>query len=98
MNQPILEILWEMPHVKFTRLASGNYCLVVTSMELNDYMEDFLWDDYDFHATSVALETPGSIPVYYNELTPHLPVAKFIEALNRLDPEEVKRIYQLTNR
>ena len=95
MDDSLKIVLWELPHVKFVSLASGNYCLMVEGTMLNDFVEDHLWDDYQYHTTAVAMDTPYSIPVYSNYLTADLPVAPFIDALNLLDPVEVERISKL---
>jgi hypothetical protein len=93
MKEQIREVWWQMDHVMFVSLAAGNYCLIVEGTALNDFVEDFLWDDYEFDATSVTMEGPASIPVYYNYLAADLPAARFVESLNGLDREEAERVF-----
>ena len=95
MKDIIKELLWDLHHVNFVSLESGEYCLIVVSTMLNDFVEDHLWDDYQYHKTAVTMETPSSMPVYYNYLPADLPVPAFIELLNQLDPAEVEKVYQL---
>ena len=91
------EVLFEFPHVKLVHLESGAYCLTVEDTELNDYVEDFLWDDYEYQATSVSLEGVSMLAVYYNYFDAGFPIEGVIEALKQLDPNEVERIFRLNN-
>lgn len=91
------EVLWEVPHIKIVRLESGEYCLVVEDTELNDFVEDFLWDDYEYQATSVSMQGRSNPAVYYNYFDANFHVDGLIEALNQLDLNEVKRIFSLNN-
>jgi hypothetical protein len=95
MDEEIKELLWDTSHVNFVSLASGNYCLIVEGTMVNDFVEDHLWDEYEYYATTVTMEAPTSVPIYYNYLPADLPVALFIESLQRLDANEVERIYKL---
>jgi hypothetical protein len=94
MNDTIKEVLWEMSHLTFVSLDSEDYCLIVESTALNDFVEDHLWDEYQYQATSVSMATASSVAVYYNYLASSLPVARFIEALRLLNPNDVVRIYK----
>ena len=97
MDEQIKEVLWQMEHIRFVSLETGNYCLIVEDTELNDHVEDFLWDEYEYNATRVVMDTPASIPVYYNYLPSDLPAGRFLESLKLLDPVEVERIFRLNN-
>ncbi|GAA4344657.1 hypothetical protein [Flaviaesturariibacter amylovorans] len=94
MEQPALNILFEIPHVRFVSLGADGYCLIVEDTAVNDFVEDHLWDDYEYSATSVSMDTEESIPLYYNYLPPELPADEFIEALRRLDPADVEKVFQ----
>ena len=97
MEDSIKELLWDLPHINFVSFESGEYCLIVVGTTLNDFVEDHLWDDFEYFKTAVTMETPSSIPVYYNYLPADLPVTTFIEALNQLDPIEVERVSRLNS-
>lgn len=93
MDENVKEVLWEMPHLKFVSLEKGDYCLMVESINLNDFVEDYLWDEYEYAATQVAMESPTSNPVYYNYLPSDLPLIKFLERLNELNPHEIQQVF-----
>jgi hypothetical protein len=96
MEDRIKETLWEITHVKLVRMDSGDYCLIVEDTGLNDFVEDHLWDEYEYKTTSVQMNASG-IAVYYNALDANLPSAALVEALQQLDPSDVERIYRLNN-
>jgi hypothetical protein len=98
MEKAIKEVIWEMPHVIFVHMESGDHCLIVEDTEVNDLVEDHLWDEYEYAATSVSMETPASIPVYYNFLAADLPVDRFVEALKGIDPTLVEQVFRLNNK
>jgi hypothetical protein len=93
MKEPVKEVLWESAHVKLVSLASGASCLVVEGMQLNDFVEEHLWDHFEYEATSVEMERPASIPVYYNYVPDDVPAARVIDLLNELDPTELEQAF-----
>jgi hypothetical protein len=93
MKEPVDAVLWEVPHLKFVSLQSGRCCVVVTGMQLNDFVEEHLWDHFEYEATSVEMERPTSIPVYYNYVPSDFPAARVIDLLNELDPADLGRVY-----
>ncbi|HEX2533161.1 MAG TPA: hypothetical protein VHK69_05470 [Chitinophagaceae bacterium] len=86
-------VLFELPHIRLVRRVSGLYCLIVEDTELNDYVEDFLWDDFEYATTSVTLQSSG-LPVYTNCFGPGFPVEPLLESLRRLDAREVEQVYR----
>lgn len=100
METGIKEVLFQMPHVVLVRLEGGEYCLVVEDTELNDYVEDLLWDNFEYRATSVS-QPDRSLPAvyynYFNEPGTDYPIEGVIEALQQLDAGEVERIFRLNN-
>ncbi|RYY96562.1 MAG: hypothetical protein EOO11_13200 [Chitinophagaceae bacterium] len=97
MNEATQVVLWQIPHVLFVRLDTGNYCLIVEGIEVNDYVEDHLWDDYEYSATNVSMDGPRSVPVYYNYLPADLPLEPFLEALGGLDAEVADKIFRMSH-
>lgn len=93
----VKEVLWEVPHIKLAYLEGGELCLIVEDTELNDYVEDFLWDEYDFIATSVSVAAGARTAIYNNYLDVNIPLKELIEVLSQLDLNEVERIYKLNN-
>lgn len=91
------EVLLELPHIKLVRLESGAYCLMVEDTELNDYVEDFLWDDYEYQSTTVSMQGREMPVVYNNYFDADFPVGGLIEALKQLDVNEVERVFRLNN-
>ena len=96
MEDRVKEMLWEITHVRLVRLDSGAYCLIVEDTAVNDFVEDHLWDEYEYKTTAVQMNASG-IAVYYNSLDGNLPSAALVKALQQLDPNEVERIYRLNN-
>ena len=91
-------ILWEIPHVQLVRLESGGYCLIVEDTNVNDFVEDFLWDEYEYDATNVSLPIGSKTAVYANYFHAGFPVERLIESLKLLDAEEVERVYRQSHR
>ena len=89
--------LFEIPHIRLTQTEPGMYCLVVDSTELNDYVEDFLWDDFEYQTTSVSLHNTSALATYYNYLDAGIPTKQLVDALNQIDLNEVARIVKLNN-
>ena len=90
------QVLWEIPHVKLVRMEGGSYCLIVEDTEVNDFVEDHLWDDFEYDTTSIEMAGP-TLAVYHNCFFPGLVLEPLMEALQRLDPAEVERVYRLNN-
>ena len=95
MDVIIKKVLWEVPNVKLVKLESRKYCLIVKGTMLNDYVEDFLWDEYQFEQTSVEIETGSHVAIYYNYFDVTTPVEKVLELLHKLDLNDVERRYGL---
>lgn len=97
MQIKVNDVLFEVPHIKLVQLESGDYCLIVEDTVVNDYVEDFLWDDYEYQSTSVSMEGKTTLAIYYNYFDADFPVEGLIEALKTLDVVEVERIFRLNN-
>ena len=97
MDGSIRDVIWEVSYIKLVQLDNGEYCLIVKDAELNDFVEDFLWDDFEFQATSVEVQRETNITVYYNYFDSSVEIDKVREALKQLDLNEVERIYRLNN-
>jgi hypothetical protein len=97
MDNAINDVLWEVPHIKLVRAKSGAYCLIVEDTELNDFVEDYLWDDFEFQTTTVRIEEGTTLAIYYNCFDETIEIEKVIEMLRHIDLNEVERIYKLSN-
>jgi len=86
-----------MPHIKLVQLESGAYCLSVEDTMLNDYVEDFLWDDYEYQSTEVAIQEGTTLAVYYNYFDADFPIEDVIDSLKQIDVNEVERVFKLNN-
>jgi hypothetical protein len=89
------EVLWSMPHIALAYVDSGDLCLTVEDTGLNDYVEDFLWDEFEFGATSVSLQHHSKPAIYHNYFVEGTSVERVIEKLKQLNLKEVERIYGL---
>lgn len=89
--------LFEIPHIRLTQSDSGLYCLEVEDTDLNDYVEDFLWDEFEYKSTSVSRHDKKTPAIYCNYLDANFAKERLIELLNQLDLNEVTRIYKLNN-
>lgn len=87
------KVLFKILHVELARLDSGRYCLTAEDTMVNDYVEDFLWDEFEYEATTVTINERSNRAVYQNYFPADFPVAPLIEALQQLDANEVARIY-----
>ncbi|MEO8769129.1 MAG: hypothetical protein ABI402_03565 [Ferruginibacter sp.] len=87
------EILFSIPHVKLIHSKSGLYCLIVEDGNVNDYVEDFLWDQFEYESTSVSVPAKNSPVIYYNCFERNFTPGGLLEELKKLDAGEVERIY-----
>lgn len=97
MDVNIKEVLWEAPYIKLVKLEQERYCLFVQDTNLNDYVEDLLWDEYEYAETSVAIDAASGVPLYSNYFEPGIPIEKVLALLKGIDLTEVERIYRLNN-
>lgn len=93
----IKEILFQIPHIKFVILSSGEYCLIVEDTELNDFIEDFLVEDNDIEIVSVSMVNENKLSVYYHYFDESFEVESLISILKKLDLNEVENIFKLNN-
>jgi hypothetical protein len=93
----IKKLLWEAPQIQLVYLESEELCLIVEDTELNDFVEDCLWDEFEFSTTSVSIHEEKGIGIYYNYFDPEITVQRIIESLKQIDLNEVERIYKLNN-
>jgi hypothetical protein len=91
------EVLLELPHIQLVRVDSGAYCLIVEDTQLNDYVEDFLWDDYEYQSTEVAIKEEANLAIYYNYFPADFPIEDVVDSLKEIDVNEVERVFQLNN-
>ena len=92
----IREVLFEIPHIKFVILDDGEYCLVVEDTELNDYVEDFIYEN-GIEIENVSLDNENGLSIYYNYFEGNLEAEKLIVALKKFDVKEVEAIFKINN-
>jgi hypothetical protein len=85
MDVILKKVLWEVPSIKLVKVESGEYCLIVKGTMLNDYVEEFLWDEYQFEQTSVEIETGSNAATYFNYFDAFTPIEKILELLHKLN-------------
>ena len=71
------------------------YCIMVEGTGLNDFVEDALWDDYDYQTTSVTVNEVTGLATYWNCLEAGIDIDKMLHTLQQLDRKEVERIFKL---
>lgn len=97
MQIGVKKILFEIPHIRLAQLESDEYCLIVEDTELNDLVEDFLWDDYIYESTFVTSEGRDRPAIYFNTFGVGLPVVELIERLRTINQVEVESIFRKNN-
>ena len=91
------DILFETPHIKLISSNTELHCLIVEGTKLNDYIEDYLWDETEYQSTSVAVQDKSTTVIYSNYIDTTFPIQRLVELLQQLDLNEVERIYRLNN-
>jgi hypothetical protein len=90
------KVLIELPHIKLIENEKLEIIVVVEDTELNDYVDDFLWDEYELDEYAIKFFEKNNLNYYYNYYNVEdLKVLK--KALLCIDLKEVKRIFALNN-
>ncbi|KIC94378.1 hypothetical protein [Flavihumibacter solisilvae] len=97
MQISVKKVLFEIPHIQLAQLESDEYCLIVEDTELNDLVEDFLWDEYVYESTFVSSEGRDKPAIYFNTFGAGLPVEGLIERLRAINQVEVESIFRKNN-
>ena len=97
MDIVVKTLLFEIPHIRLVLLESNEYCLIVEDTELNDLVEDFLWDDYVYDSTFVSSEGRNTPAIYYNYFGVGVPVDALIEKLQTINQVEIEGIFRKNN-
>jgi hypothetical protein len=90
------KVLIELPHIKLIENEKMELIVIVEDTELNDYVEDFLCEEYELDCYGVEFYEKNNQNYYYNYYNAEdLKVLK--KALLSLDLKEVERIFALNN-
>ena len=76
------------------QIEDGVLCLEVDDYELNDFVEDFLWDNFQIESEYVAQFSSSNNRSWYSK---DVAAEDSIKALSQLDLNEIERIYKLNN-
>lgn len=76
------------------QIEDGVLCLEVDDYELNDFVEDFLWDNFQIESEYVAQFSSSNNRSWYSK---DVAAEDLIKALSQLDLNEIERIYKLNN-
>ena len=91
-----VEKLYELPHVSLVQNENNDLVLIVEDTELNDYIDDYLWDNFQLDEYAVESRENKSLDIYYNYYQPK-DLENLISALAAIDTNEIERIYKLNN-
>jgi hypothetical protein len=87
--------LFEINHIRLLQLEDEVLCLEVDDDELNDYVEDYLWDNYQIESEYVDHPSSKHNKSWYSK---GVAAEDLVKALSQLDLMEIERIYKLNNR
>jgi hypothetical protein len=89
-------LLFELPHIKFALTDREELVLVIEDTELNDFIIDYLWDNYQIESSAVdwLQQINPTINLTYYDSAKHFVI---IDALKKLNINEIQKIYQINN-
>jgi len=90
-------ILLEIPHIKLRQLITKRYCLSIEDTELFDFVEDFLWDNYNIETDDIELDNSETVVICNYFFESDFDISALIIALKEIDVQEIERIYKLNN-
>jgi hypothetical protein len=88
------KVLFEINHIRLIQFEHGVLCLEVDDYELNDFVEDYLWDNFQIESEYVANPSSSDNKSWYSK---NIVAEDIIKALSQLDLNEIERIYKLNN-
>jgi hypothetical protein len=89
-----IKVLFEINHIRLIQLEDGVLYLEVDDYELNDFLEDYLWDNFHIESEYVAHPSSSDNRSWYSK---NVVAKNLIKALSQLDLSEIERIYKLNN-
>ncbi|MDI9257925.1 hypothetical protein [Flavobacterium sedimenticola] len=90
------KVIFELPHIKLVQSEKMEIIVAVEDTELNDYVEDFLWDNYGLDEYGIVENEKDNLTCYYNYYEVK-DLELLIEALKSLDVKEIVRIFAINN-
>jgi hypothetical protein len=93
----IIEVLFEIPHLKLVNLEGHKLCLIVEDTEVNDFVEDFLLEN-KIEIENVEIEENQRIEIYLNYFIESLSTEKIIQTLKKIDSKEISEIFRINNK
>lgn len=88
------KVLFEISHIRVLQLEDEVLCIEVDDYELNDFVEDYLWDNFQIESEYIAHPSSSHNRSYYSK---EVATEDLIKALSQLDLKEIERIYKLNN-
>ena len=90
-----MKILFEIPHVKLV-ILEDRICLIVEDTEVNDFVEEFLSENFGIISNDVEVDNLSNIDQYYNFFE-NVEVENLIGMLRKIDAVEVENVYRINN-
>jgi hypothetical protein len=88
------KVIFEINHIRLVQFEDGVLCLEVDDYELNDFVEDYLWDNFQIESEYIANPSSSDNKSWYSK---NIVAEDLIKALSQLDLNEIERIYKLNN-
>jgi hypothetical protein len=89
-------ILFETKHIRLLKNENSEYCLIIQDTEVNDFIEEYLYDNYQIQALRVEINN-DIISSYYNYFESNYQIEKLINALVNLEVSIIQKIFKLNN-
>ena len=87
----------ELPHISINRDSDERVTVEVEDTELYDFVEDHLIEVCDLEPLGVTSSDRGPLCVHTMSFPTDIPIQTIQEALQKLDAEELERIFNLNN-
>jgi hypothetical protein len=91
------KILFEISHIRLKEVQNGELCIEVDDNELWDFVQDYLWDNFQLTEEYVEFPTARDSSPFKSYFATDVKAEELISALSKLDVQEVVRIYKLNN-
>lgn len=87
----------DLPHISINRDSDGRVTVEVEDTELYDFVEDHLIEVCNLEFVGATSSNRGSLCVYTMFFPKDIAIETLQDALQKIDPEEVVRIFKLNN-
>jgi hypothetical protein len=90
-------VLFEINHIRLKELQNHELCIEVDDYELWDFVQDYLWDNFQITEEHVEHSSANDSKLNRSYFAADVKSDDLIKALLQLDVQEVERIYRLNN-